>query len=91
MLLYDCAYVVQSQSSILLSRALSSPSYVDKTIFRDSSMLAFTQTGFDAMFGHQFAKLYHHQHGICAEVIHHLHLNGNPSEINDLVYTIFTN
>ena len=60
--------VVQSQSSTLLSHALSSPSYVVKTIFRDSSMLAFTQTGFNAMFGQQFAKPYHHQHGICAEL-----------------------
>ena len=76
--------VVQSRSSTLLSRALSSPSYVVKTIFRDSSMLAFTQTGFNAMFGQQFAKPYHHQHGICAEVIRHLRLHGNPSEINDL-------
>ena len=83
--------VVQSRSSTLLSRALSSPSYVVKTIFRDSSVLAFTQTGFNAMFGHQFGKLYHHQHGICAEVIRHLRLNGNPSETNDLVYTICTN
>ena len=41
-----------------MSRALSSSSYVVKTIFRDSSMLAFTQTGFNAMFGHQFAKPY---------------------------------
>ena len=41
--------------------------------------------GFNAMFGHQFAKLCHHQHGICAEVIRHLRLHGNPSEINDLV------
>ena len=39
------------------------------------------------MFGHQFAKPYHHQHGICAEVIC---LNGNPSEINDLVCAICT-
>ena len=68
-----------------------SPSYVVKTIFRNSSVLAFTQTGFNAMFGHnrqfgqQFAKPYHHQYGICAEVIGHLHLHGNPSEINDLV------
>ena len=83
--------VVQSRSSTLLSRALSSPSYVVKTIFRDSSVLAFTQTGFNAMFGHQFAKPYHHQHGICAEVIRHLRLHGNPSEINDLIYTICTN
>ena len=50
-------------------------------------MLAFTQTGFNAKFGHQFAMPYHHQHGICAEVIRHLGLHGNPSEINDLVYT----
>ena len=83
--------VVQSRSSTLLSRALSSPSYVVKTIFRDSSVLAFTQTGFNAMFGHQFEKLYYHQHGICAEVIRHLCLNGNPSETNDLFYTICTN
>ena len=82
--------VVQSLSSTLLSRALSSPNVV-KTIFCDSSMLAFTQTGFNAMFDHQFAKPYHHQHGICAEVIRHLRLHGNPSEINDLVYTICTN
>ena len=55
------------------------------------SVLAFTQTGFNAMFGHQFSKPYHHQHGICAEVIHHLRLHGNPSEINDLVYIICIN
>ena len=77
-----------SRSSTLLSRALSSP-YVVKTIFCDSSVLAFTQTGFNAMFGHQFAKPYHHQNGICAEVIRHLCLHGNPSEINDLFFTIY--
>ena len=33
--------VVQSRSSTLLSLALSSPSYAVKTIFHDSSMLAF--------------------------------------------------
>ena len=66
--------VVQSWSSTLLSRALSSPSYVVKTIFHDSSVLAFTQTGFNAMFDHQFAKPYRHQHVICGEVIRHLRL-----------------
>ena len=40
------------------------------------------------MFGHQFAKPYHHQHGICAEVICHLCLHGNPSEINDIQYVL---
>ena len=64
--------------------------YVVKTIFRDSSMLVFTQTGINAMFGHQFAKPYHHQHGICAEVIRHLRLHGNPSEINDLQYVLIS-
>ena len=77
--------MVHTQSSTLLTRALCSPSYVVKTIFRDSSVLVFTQTGFNVMFGHQVAKLYR---GICAEVIRHLCPNGNPSEINDLVYTI---
>ena len=68
----DCIHLPKLQHCTitqLISRALSSPSYVVKTIFRDSSMLAFTQTGYNAMFGHQFAKPYHHQHGICAEVI----------------------
>ena len=83
----DCMPTTQESAS---PRACS-PCYVVKTIFRDSSVLAFTQTGFNAMFGHQFAKLYHNQHGICAEVIRHLCLNGKPSEINDLVYTICTN
>ena len=46
---------------------------------------------YNAMFGHQFAKPYHHQHGICAEVICHLRLHGNPSEINYLVYTVCIN
>ena len=46
---------------------------------------------YNAMFGHQFANPYHHLHGICTEVIRHLRLHGNPSEINDLVYTICTN
>ena len=46
---------------------------------------------YNAMFGHQFATPYHHQHGICAEVICHLCLHGNPSEINYLVYTVCTN
>ena len=36
-------------------------------------------------------NFYQHQHSICAEVIRHLRLHGNPSEINDLVYTICTN
>ena len=45
---------------------------------------------YNAMFGHQIANPYHHQHGICTEVIRHLRLHGNPSEINDLVYTICT-
>ena len=83
--------MVQAQPSTLLSRALSSPSYVVKTIFRDSSVLVFTQTGFNAKFGHQFAKPYYHQDGICTEVVRHFRLNGNPSEINDLVHTICTN
>ena len=57
--------IVQSRVQVLyLPRALSSPSYVVNTIFLDSSMLAFTQTGFNAMFGDQFAKPLHHQHGI---------------------------
>ena len=34
----------------------------------------FTQTGFKAMFGLQFAKSCHHQDGICAEVIRQLSL-----------------
>ena len=51
---------ILSRSSTLLSHALSSPSCVVRTVFRDSSMMAFTQTGFNAMFGHQFAKTYHH-------------------------------
>ena len=44
------------------------------------------------MFGHQFAKSYHLQDGICAEVIRHLRLYGNPMdlEINDMVYIIST-
>ena len=67
----DCMPTTQESAS---PRACS-PCYVVKTIFRDSSVLAFTQTGFNAMFGHQFAKPYHHQHGICAEVIHHLRLH----------------
>ena len=46
--------------------------------------------GLNAMFGHQFVKPYHHQHGVSAEVIRHLCLHRNPSEINDLVYTICT-
>ena len=48
--------------------------------------MAFTQTGFNEMFGHQS---YHHQYGICAGVIHHLRLYEDPmdSEINDMVYT----
>ena len=85
--------VILSRSSSLLSRALSSPSCVVRTVFRDSSTMAFTPTGFNAMFGHQFAKSYHHQYGICADVIRHLRLYGNPmdSEINDTVYTICTN
>ena len=55
--------------------------------------MAFTPTGFNAMFGHQFAKSYHRQYGICADVIRHLRLYGDPmdSEINDMVYTICTN
>ena len=61
------------------------------TWLHSGAMTGSTQTGFNAMFGHQFGKLYHHQHGICAEVIRHLRLNGNPSETNDLVYTICTN
>ena len=85
--------VILSRSSSLLSRALSSPSCVVRTVFRDSSTMAFTPTGFNAMFGHQFAKSYHHQYGICADVIRHLRLNGDPmdSEINDMVYTICAN
>ena len=46
------------------------------------------KTGFNAMFGHQFAKTYHYQYGICVEAIYHLCLHGNPSEINDFVHTI---
>ena len=57
--------LILSRSSTLLSRALSSPSCVVRTVFCDSSVLAFTQTGFNAMFSHQFAKLYHHQDGVC--------------------------
>ena len=85
--------MILSRSSSLLSRALSSPSCVVRTVFRDSSTMALTPTGFNAMFGHQFAKSYHHQYGICAEVIRHLRLNGDhmDSEINDMVYTICTN
>ena len=63
------------------------PLMLSRPFFRDCSVLAFTQTGFNAMFSHQSTKLYHTQHGICAEVIR---LHGNPSETNDLVYTICT-
>ena len=51
----------------------------------------FKTSSLHTLFGHQFAKPYDHQHCICAEVIRHLRLHGNPSEINDLVYTICTN
>ena len=64
-----------------------SPSYVVKTIFRDSSMLAFIQTGFNAICKPLSSPTWH----LCAEVICHLHFRRNPSEINDLVYTICTN
>ena len=53
---------------------ITSPLMLSRPFFRDSSVLVFTQTGFN-VFGHQFAKPYHHQHGICAEVIHHLRLH----------------
>ena len=83
---------ILSRSSTLLSCALSSPSCVIRTVFHDSSKMVFTQTGFNAMFGHQFAKSDHFQDGICAELIRHLRLYGNPMdlEITDMAYIIST-
>ena len=84
--------LILSRSSTLLSRALTSPSCVVRSVFHDSSKMVFTQTGFNAMFAHQFVKSYHLQGGICAKVIRHLRLYGNPMdpEINDMVYIIST-
>ena len=39
------------------------------------SVLDLTQTGFNVMFDHQFAKSYYHQLDIFAEVIRHLCLH----------------
>ena len=62
------------------------------TVFQSSSILAYTPTDHDALFGEDHIKYYCTHDGICASVIRHLRLHGslNDSIINDMIYVIST-
>ena len=65
---------------------------VVRTVFQISSILAYTPTGYNALFGEDHIKYYYPDDGICASVIRHLRLHGslNDSIINDMIYVIST-
>ena len=85
--------VIISRSSSLLLSALSCPSPVARKVFQDIGVLAYTQTGYNAMFADHHAKVYFPEDGQCASVIRHLRIFGPvhmDSEIDSMINTICT-
>ena len=83
---------VVSMCASLIASALSCSSAVVRTVFQNSSILAYTPTGYNTLFGEDHLKNYYSHDGICASVIRHLRLYGtqNGSIINDMIYVIST-
>ena len=78
--LYSLFNMVLSRSSSLLSSALSCSSLVVRTVFKDTSILAYTNTGYTFLFGHEHVKSYDPHDGICASVIRYHRLHGSLSD-----------
>ncbi len=53
--IFNC---VINRSSSLLRAALSCPSVLVRQVFSDSSVLAYTPTGFNVLYGHRYSKAY---------------------------------
>ena len=85
--------LVQSRSSSFLCSALSCPSPIVSHVLKDSSHLAYTITGYNALLGRKHLKTVDPQYVICADVIRQIRLRAGSrdSELNDLVTTISTN
>ena len=76
--------VIISRAASLLSSALSCSSLIFRKVFGDSSLLAYTHTGYNAMSGDLHAKRYYQEDGLCATVIRHLRVLG-PSRTMTLM------
>ena len=85
--------LVQCRSSSFLCSAQSCPSPIVSHVFKDSSQLAYTITGYNALLGRKHLKTVDPQYVICADVIRQIRLRAGSrdSELNDLVTTISTN
>ena len=86
---------VLARSSSLLSSAFFCPSAIVRSVFHASQNLDFTPTGYNHLYGHLHAKVYHHQFGICADIVRHHRLHGSPQNLNlydpnDMIYLIRT-
>jgi len=77
---------VALRSASLLASVLSCSSAVFCTVFQSSSTLAYTPTGYNALFGEDHIKYYCSHDGICASV------SGTFDQyiINDMIYAIST-
>ena len=62
-----------------------------REVFRDTSLLAHTHTGYNALCGCCHAKVYYKEDGIFTNFIRHLRSFGSSMNFNDMVYTICTN
>ena len=91
-------YVFEQQYKLkrtpfFLFSALSCPSPIVSHVLKDSSQLAYTITGYNALLGRKHLKTVDPQYVICADVIRQIRLQAGSrdSELNDLVTTISTN
>ena len=79
-----------NRSLTLLNSAKVCSSKAVRTVFNDSALLAYTPTGYNALYSKDHIKIYYRQDGICASVIRHQRLCGSHSDsyINDMIYVI---
>ena len=80
--LFKCYHFSGSIPSVICPLLPSPATFLEG--FGDSSLLAYTHTGYNAMSGDLHAKRYYQEDGLCATVIRHLRVLG-PSRTMTLM------
>ncbi len=88
----SCLVIATQESCILLLTFLvfSMLFYLGLLLYFQASLLVYSHSGYNFLYGHQHVKTYYHQYGICASVVRYLRVCGScgSAETHEMINTI---